>query len=197
MKPKNDLSGQKFGKLTVVEFSHYGKNSAPFYYCRCECGNEKTIRALGLLNGRTVSCGCFGKEVRKRKRTNGELVTARKIWSGRYSDGCSFEKFLELSQQPCYYCGAVKYSKYNGYIDRLKSGRVEKDWFDQCWWSYNGIDRLDPTKPHIEDNIVPCCILCNQAKNDMTVEEFREWLIRIYDRFIIGKSNETSCTTIS
>ncbi len=185
--PKKDLSGQKFGRLTVICFSHYEKHSAATYKCLCDCGNEKIIRALSLQNGRTISCGCAGSDARKRQRTNGQLVTARKIWSGRYFDGCPFEVFFTLSQLPCHYCGVVQFSTCNAYADRIKSGRVEKDWFDQCWWSYNGLDRLDPGKPHTEDNIVPCCILCNQAKNNLTVEEFKNWLNKVYQNFLVSK----------
>lgn len=187
MKPKKDLSGRNFGKLSVIEFSHYENRSAPSYKCLCECGTLKNIRALSLLNGRTVSCGCVGKEARKKKRTNGELVTAKKIWNGRYSDGCSFDTFMKLSQQPCYYCGVIRFSRANAYIDRIKSGRVEKDWFDQCWWSYNGLDRLDSSKPHLEDNIMPCCIQCNRSKSDLSIDEFKKWLEKIYQNFMVSK----------
>lgn len=183
-----DLSGQIFGKWTVVAFSHYGHNSVKYYKCLCECGTEKLVIGHSLTNGRSKSCGCHKSDLLKQKMRgpDPQLVTPRKIWKARYSDGCSFETFLIVSQQPCYYCGSPPSNLSNSYIDRIKSGRVAKDWFDQCWFKYNGLDRIDPSKSHLEDNIVPCCIKCNQAKNDMTLEEFKIWLNQIYQNFILN-----------
>ena len=39
-------------------------------------------------------------------------------------------------------------------------------------FSYNGLDRIDSTKSHSLYNVVPCCLLCNKAKNNSTQEEF-------------------------
>lgn len=52
-----DLSTQKFGKLTPIEYrGMQGKQS--YWLCKCDCGNEVTIRTSTLLNGNTKSCGC-------------------------------------------------------------------------------------------------------------------------------------------
>lgn len=40
---------------------------------------------------------------------------------------------------------------------------------------YNGLDRIDPKKPHNIDNVVPCCYDCNVAKLDRSQEDFKEW----------------------
>ena len=55
-----DLTGMKFGKLTVVErdYETTDKNNCIFWKCRCDCGNIKSIRAGGLRSGNTTSCGC-------------------------------------------------------------------------------------------------------------------------------------------
>lgn len=50
------LEGQKFGRLTVLE---YVKNSK--YLCRCDCGNEKIIMGHDMKKGKTKSCGCLNK----------------------------------------------------------------------------------------------------------------------------------------
>ncbi len=44
----------------------------------------------------------------------------------------------------------------------------------------NGIDRIDSSKGYTEDNCVACCVFCNRAKNDYTLGEFKEWIIRVY-----------------
>lgn len=56
MGKKIDLTGQKFGLLTVVQFSHWKRWS--YYACRCECGVSKLVRIDHLRSGITISCGC-------------------------------------------------------------------------------------------------------------------------------------------
>ena len=60
---RNDLTGLRFGSLTVVGFSHThrtngGDNAVSMWKCRCDCGNTKIIRACSLTTGNTQSCGC-------------------------------------------------------------------------------------------------------------------------------------------
>ena len=62
--PKSiDLTGQKFGRLTVIKKSDKrGKNGDIYWFCKCECGLEKEIRGTNLKKGKTNSCGCWSKE---------------------------------------------------------------------------------------------------------------------------------------
>ena len=56
-----DLTGQKFGRLTVVKQNgHKGKKVA--WLCRCDCGNYTTVTGSELKTGGTKSCGCINKE---------------------------------------------------------------------------------------------------------------------------------------
>ena len=57
-----DITGQTFGRLTVVSYESSDKKGHTFWKCKCECGNEKIIRKDGLVSGIVVSCGCFQKE---------------------------------------------------------------------------------------------------------------------------------------
>lgn len=53
-----DLTGQRFGKLTVIEKVDYiGKNTR--WICKCDCGNIVKIQSNNLLTGNTKSCGCL------------------------------------------------------------------------------------------------------------------------------------------
>lgn len=54
----NDVTGQKFGKLTVLSYT-----VTVGFLCLCECGNEHTeIGSYDLRKGKRVSCGhCNGK----------------------------------------------------------------------------------------------------------------------------------------
>lgn len=55
-----DLTSTKVGKLTLLKRKR--ENGRTYYYCRCECGNEKWIRADSLTSGKIISCGCYNKE---------------------------------------------------------------------------------------------------------------------------------------
>lgn len=186
MRQRVDLSGQKFGRLTVIEFVYSTSRGQAYYKCMCECGVEKIIRSSNFVNGSTISCGCYQKNEKNKwlRSKMPHLISAKRVWQANYGNGCSFEIFLKLTQQNCYYCTASPMNKINCYSNRMKKGTISKDWFDKCWWTYNGLDRIDSSKPHTEDNIVPCCKFCNQAKNDMTTEEFKNWIKRIYKNFV-------------
>lgn len=60
------LIGRVFGKLTVVEVMDKNYYNHLQLLCLCECGIEKEMGLYGLLDGRTVSCGCQGKESLKK-----------------------------------------------------------------------------------------------------------------------------------
>ena len=52
-----DLTGQKFGKLTVLEQGPY-YNRTVQWICQCDCGATTIVRSNYLLSGHTTSCGC-------------------------------------------------------------------------------------------------------------------------------------------
>lgn len=56
---REDLTGKKFSMLEVLE-KDCSKNRV-HYFCLCDCGNKKSVRADSLKNGNTKSCGCLGR----------------------------------------------------------------------------------------------------------------------------------------
>jgi len=56
---KKDLTGQKFGRLTVIEDAGRSKNNTVLWRCKCDCGNEKIILSTSLRNGDSQSCSCL------------------------------------------------------------------------------------------------------------------------------------------
>jgi hypothetical protein len=69
--PRRDITGQKFGRLTVVAFNRY-RGPYDFWFCKCDCGRgrghmtgSRRRHYLGksLRYGDTRSCGCLHKEV--------------------------------------------------------------------------------------------------------------------------------------
>lgn len=59
-----DLTGQRFGRLTVFGFVGTRKEKS-FWLCHCTCGRHHVTVAGSLSSGRTQSCGCLADEVRQ------------------------------------------------------------------------------------------------------------------------------------
>lgn len=58
-----DLTGQRFGRLTVIHVAANKTNTGNYQWiCCCDCGAEITATSNNLRNGHTKSCGCFEKE---------------------------------------------------------------------------------------------------------------------------------------
>lgn len=72
-----DLTGQKFGRLTVLSYAgKRGKHA--LWHCKCDCGEVRIVQGRNLKTGNTVSCGCYIREVTaKRNTTHGMSKTGR------------------------------------------------------------------------------------------------------------------------
>lgn len=191
---KENLLGQKFNRLLVIaEAEHPSKRTA--WLCQCDCGNTKIVKSEELKNNDTKSCGCLNDERRKERayglysgniKYSPREASARSVWRKRYKDdnGIPFEEFFKLSQLPCHYCGGKPNTIYNAAMDDKKSSQYAKD---NGNFVYNGLDRVDSSRSHTTDNVVPCCKWCNYAKRERTVEEFEEWIKRLYETTINRK----------
>lgn len=56
-----DLTGQKFGRLTVFEREETRKGIV-YWKCYCDCGEKVTVQSGKLVGRHTKSCGCLQKE---------------------------------------------------------------------------------------------------------------------------------------
>lgn len=63
-----DLTGEKFGKLTVV-----GRVKS-MWLCKCDCGRQCEVRSDSLKNGNTKSCGCLRSSKTVLSRTQKSLT---------------------------------------------------------------------------------------------------------------------------
>jgi len=73
MPPLKDLTGRRYGRLTVIgrEPGNYvspeGDTIITRWRCRCDCGAETVALRTNLNAGLTRSCGCLRREARRRK----------------------------------------------------------------------------------------------------------------------------------
>lgn len=61
VKNMDNLTGQKFGKLTVIErdFEKTDASKQAFWWCACDCGEKISVGRGSLKSGATRSCGCL------------------------------------------------------------------------------------------------------------------------------------------
>ena len=145
-----DLIGQKYGRLTVVEFDRL-QNHKTYWKCVCDCGLTVIATGNNLRSGNTKSCGCIRREqtaeLGKSNRTHGEGHNARtrlyNIWCG----------MRQRCNRPTHHA----YSLYGG-----KGVKVCEEWNDYTvfkeWALSHGyadnlsIDRIDPDKGYCPEN---------------------------------------------
>lgn len=58
-----DMTGQRFGRYTVLARNGVSANGMAAWLCKCDCGKEKTVIGSNLRAGKIVSCGCYQREV--------------------------------------------------------------------------------------------------------------------------------------
>lgn len=54
----NDLTGQQFGRWTVLERDYDIKKKNIYWKCKCECGTLRSVAGTSLRSGISASCGC-------------------------------------------------------------------------------------------------------------------------------------------
>jgi hypothetical protein len=179
-----DITGKKFGRWTVIgvaERRRNGTGSRIFWECLCVCGNRKKVNAEVLKRGGSKSCGCLKKE---RPKVLPYRVPERNLLFRTYKNNAkrrnqdfflTIEQFTEIISKDCFYCG-IKPNKQ----------LIGKGFDGQ--YVYNGVDRVNNAVGYVPKNCVPCCETCNKAKRMMSTGEFRVWIIRAYNRFVLTSS---------
>ena len=197
-KRKTDHTGKRIRNFVVVKKTKR-KEQRPdgrnfyIYICQCDCGTKFESNAAKFEY--VFGCTACSKQhhyeaaAAKQKITKQQNPSRRTILSklspesyggirGSYANYIinwikstaskrklvwqldSVEAF-EMIQEPCHYCGAkVKFPE-----------------------TRNGLDRLDNTKGYIKDNVVACCYPCNIAKHEMSREEFKTHILKIYENW--------------
>lgn len=154
-----DLTGNVYGKLTVIDLADSGK-SGRRWNCQCECGNTAIFETSKLEAGYNKSCGCTiirydgdgaARDLYRRQKIKAEIR--------KYTYTITYEQFLDLSKQNCEYCGDKPAQVYTN-----KRGNQP--------FIYNGIDRVDNAIGYEIDNCVPCCGTCNMMKGKLGKNKF-------------------------
>ena len=153
MAKHQDLTGKKFGRLTVLKEVGHPKPGQYLWECECSCSNHTHIIVDGhkLKNGNTKSCGCLHRELlQKRNKENAihhiENERIYRIWRGM--------------KERCYNKSHKKFEYYGG-----KGIKICQQWLDsyetfEKWSLNNGynddltIERKDNSLDYCPEN---CC----------------------------------------
>lgn len=180
-----DLTGKRFGKLTVVQAADSrtspGGSKKAYWLCNCDCGCSKEIAAASLIRGVVISCGCVVKDrISQLNRTHGQTGTRLyRIWCAMKSR-CNNPNFWE-------------YRNYGG-----RGIRVCDEWNDdfssfKTWASLNGytnemsIDRINNNLGYSPLNCrwIPKSEQSSNRRNSIYISAYnktlsaREWSVRL------------------
>lgn len=137
---KIDLTGQKFGRWTVIkEHPKRGNTRHILWVCICECGVRKPVTANSLRQGRSKSCGCL----------NRDIITSHKMSKTR------FFRIWQTMKRRCYEKTRDNYHLYGGrgirYCERWQKFQNFMDDMHKSYLEYSEIhgekdtslDRID------------------------------------------------------
>lgn len=79
-----DLTGQLFGRLTVLKPTQRRKSGCIVWLCGCSCGNKCFVNTGHLQKGNTKSCGCLARNLLIKRSTVHKMAKTRiyKAWIG-------------------------------------------------------------------------------------------------------------------
>lgn len=144
MPPLIDISGKKFGRLTVVSRAGSRRNGNVLWLCKCDCGNETIQSGYDLRTGHVYSCGCARIDYLKTKKPHlkdgREKERLHRVWRGMH--------------ERCEYPKHVSYPNYGG-----RGIRVCSEWSDYVafkqWAMSHGYDPAAPRGACTIDRINP------------------------------------------
>lgn len=138
-----DLTGQKFGRLTVVKrvedyVSPSGQKLVQ-WLCECECGNKTIVQSCILRHGKTASCGCLRNEVVSKINTKHGQAHTRpyKTWKNMiarcyHKNYKNYKNYGGRGIQVCEewkndFVSFYNWAISNGYTDNLTLDRINTD----------------------------------------------------------------------
>ena len=186
---------ENFSRKTIVK----GKNEW-LWKCKCDCGNEFNSREhkLNLRKGCQSCTNSINQTELALNKANGvEHIGLKNRLFKEYKSGAnkrdlcfelSFNQFIELMNGNCEYCGEIP--SISEYQKQYMQKKIQP-------WAHNGIDRIDSSIGYTLENCVSCCSKCNYAKHEMSLNEFKDWIVKVNDYLILkGSSTITKGSTL-
>ena len=183
---KLDLTGQRFGKLTVLEpAENIGSRTA--WRCRCDCGQETTVTTKQLRGGSRTSCGCDrtchddtpgAAGLASLTYVDGtcvEMIRTRTVRSNNTSGVPGVEWMAKKQRWRASICfkGKRRYlGSYEKFEDAVKARKkAEEDVFDMFLDTHSGKMPQSELRP-IEEVCPPIARDYSQQRLDLTGQQF-------------------------
>ena len=140
-----DLTGQHFGYLTVIEPIFEGENFTNKYKCKCKCGTVKEYFRQNLMSGTTVSCGCLSRSIGEEKviKALTELkITFKKEYSFKDLIGdknplrFDFAIFNNNNLNCLIECQGIQHQKRIDYWDKTEKEFLQRQKYDNLKKEY-------------------------------------------------------------
>lgn len=151
-----DISGQRFGRLTVSELSCV-KNRRTMWGCVCDCGIKIITSGHSLRRGNTKSCGCLQRETASRtiRATKPRAINAGSHNMSRTPEYCSWQSLIKR----CTNIRCEKFKSYGGRGIRVCDRWIGRDGFSNFFSDVgpkpsrtHTIDRIDNDGPYSPEN---------------------------------------------
>lgn len=146
-----DLTGQKFGRWTVVAEAEKDPSiisRSKRWLCQCECGTRRVVSANSLMSGRSLSCGCYHSEI---MRDVGATNATHGLSSSRL-----YAIFKHMNNR-CSNPNDIRYEEYGGrgirVCDEWASFGAFAEWaLTHGYRDTLSIDRIDVNGDYCPDN---------------------------------------------
>lgn len=146
-----DLTGQQFGRLTVIKRDGSYKNRQTLWACKCDCGNCVTVASLSLRRGATKSCGCLRTETAREanKTHGGRYSRLHGVWSAMlercYNKNCKDYKHYGLR-------GVSVCDKWKNDFAAFREWALDNGYDENALFMECTIDRIDANGNYCPDN---------------------------------------------
>ena len=145
-----DLTGQKFGFLTVLKRDISKKSKWVYWVCQCECGNIISVNGSNLRQGYTKSCGCQKKSKGEDKIKdvlsflNIRFIQQKTFDDLKYKSKLRFDFFLPDYNCCIEYNGIQHYQSIDffGGRENLEEQKI-KDNIKKIWCQENNIQLIE------------------------------------------------------
>lgn len=144
-----DLTGERFGKLTVKSRAENARDGHARWFCLCDCGNGVIVGGNDLKKGTTRSCGCL------RLVKIAEMIQVNTIHGDSHSRLYTIWSGMKQRCTNPKYPGAYLYSERGITVcdEWLNSFEAFRDWALANGYADNlSIDRIDNNCGYSPDN---------------------------------------------